>query len=249
MRLIQFVLSLIFIIQMYVVMLLMAIAYLPYVLMREAGAYAAIMHYCKYVRFSAGILVGLRSEIRGKVPTGDVIVASKHQSFFDIIMIVSVCPKPKFVMKKQLMLAPIVGWFAKRIGCIPVDRGKRGAAVQQMLADAVKGKERGGQLIIYPQGTRTAPSSNLKYKAGTGALYRELEIPCVPAATNVGVFWPRHGIMRKRGLAVVEFLDAVEPGVEQTQFMQTLETAIEAKSDALMLEAGFDAAAARKEID
>ena len=148
-------------------------------------------------------------------------------------------------MKKQLVWAPILGWFALRIGCVPVDRGKRGAAIQKMVADVASGRAKGGQLIIYPQGTRVAPDADRPYKVGTGVLYKDLGQTCVPAATNVGVFWPRHGFYRKPGLAVVEFLEPIEPGLSKDDFMVRLTTTVENASDRLMLEAGFDAAAAR----
>ena len=78
-------------------------------------------------------------------------------------------------------------------------------------------------------------------------IYTELGQTCIPAATNVGVFWPRHGILRKPGLAVVEFLEPMDPGMKTQDFMRTLENVVETASDKLMLEAGFDAAKAREE--
>jgi 1-acyl-sn-glycerol-3-phosphate acyltransferase len=74
---------------------------------------------------------------------------------------------------------------------------------------------------------------------GTGLLYQQMDKPCVPAATNVGVFWPRHGIYRKPGLAVVEFLPAIAPGRSVGDFMADIERVIEEASDRLMAEAGF----------
>lgn len=236
---VQWVRSLIFNIQMYLAMLVLAIVLTPMAAVSRDWAFRAVHIYSRYVRWSAAWMVGLKSEVRGEVPTDEVLIASKHQSFFDIILIVSVTPRPKFIMKKQLRWAPIVGWFAMRIGCIPVDRGKRGAAIAQMVADVNAGRSLPGQLIIYPQGTRVAPGAERPYKVGTGVLYAQLGQDCVPAATNVGVFWPRHGVLRKPGLAVVEFLPRIEAGVRQREFLQQLETEIESASDRLMAEAGF----------
>ncbi len=236
---VQWVRSLIFNIQMYLAMLVLAIVLTPMAAVSRDWAFRAVHIYSRYVRWSAAWMVGLKSEVRGEVPTDEVLIASKHQSFFDIILIVSVTPRPKFIMKKQLRWAPIVGWFAMRIGCIPVDRGKRGAAIAQMVADVNAGRSLPGQLIIYPQGTRVAPGAERPYKVGTGVLYAQLGQDCVPAATNVGVFWPRHGVLRKPGLAVVEFLPRIEAGVQQREFLQKLETEIESASDRLMAEAGF----------
>jgi len=129
--------------------------------------------------------------------------------------------------KRILMYAPVIGQFGLRIGCIPVDRGKRGAAITKMLADVKAGVAHPGQLIIYPQGTRVAPGAEKPYKKGTGALYRELGQPCIPVATNIGVFWPKRGVYRKPGTAVVEFLDEIAPGMEPHAFMALIEERIE----------------------
>lgn len=234
----RWVRSLVFIIQMYLMMAVLAVFYTPLALISRDFAYKGVHAYCNWVRFSARVLVGLRSEIRGPIPTDEVIIASKHQSFFDIILICSVVPRPRFIMKHTLKYAPILGWYATRIGCVPVNRGRRGQAIQQMV-DGVQSFPHHAQLIIYPQGTRVAPGVDRPYKIGTGVLYRELKQTCVPAATNVGVFWPRQGIYRKAGLAVVEFLPAIEPGQDVNTFMAELENVVETASDALMAEAGF----------
>lgn len=235
----RWLMSLIFIIQMYLSMVVYALAYAPYAILSRNGAWAGIHAYCNYVRATAHLLVGLRSEIRGQVPEGEVLIASKHQSFFDIILICSVVRRPKFIMKKELKWAPLLGFYAWRIGCIPVDRGKKGRAIAEMKKAVAAGSAVPGQLIIYPQGTRVAPGAALPYKVGTGLLYQQITQPCIPAATNVGVFWPRHGIYRKPGLAVVEFLPAIPPGRSVSDFMAELEQVVETASDALMAEAGF----------
>ncbi len=232
-------LSVLFIVQMYLAMAVLGLLAVPFAIVRREAALGAMQLYCAWVRFSARWMLGLHSQVRGPVPQGAVLVAAKHQSFFDIILIFSALPQPRFIMKKELSRAPILGWYALRIGCVPVDRGRRGHAVRQMLADVAAGAAEPGQLIIYPQGTRVAPGAHLPYKTGTGALYAELAQPCVPVATNVGLFWPRRGILRRPGVAVVEFLPAMVPSLPLPQFMADLETAIETASDALMREGGF----------
>ncbi|MBS0564683.1 MAG: 1-acyl-sn-glycerol-3-phosphate acyltransferase [Proteobacteria bacterium] len=235
----QYILSLVFIGQMYLAMLLLAIWWTPFVLLRRDAAFRAVHAFTRWVRWSAAVLVGLKSEIRGEVPQDEVLIAAKHQSFFDIILIVSVLPRPKFIMKKELLWAPILGWYARKIGCVPVDRGKRSQALHQMVADVKAGVAQPGQLIIYPQGTRVAAGATKPYKVGVGVLYSELGQDCVPAATNVGVFWPRHGLLRKPGLAIVEFLPRMPAGKPVAEFMAEIEPLIEGASDRLMAEAGF----------
>ena len=239
---VQWVLSLLFIGQMYLMMALMALFFTPPAIVSRPWAFHGVRTYCRWVRWTARWMVGLHSEVRGEVPVDEVLIASKHQSFFDIILLVSVLPRPKFIMKTELRWAPILGWYAQRIGCIPVDRGRRGAAIQQMVDGVERSIETPGQLIIYPQGTRVAPGAERAYKVGTGVLYYKLAQDCVPAATNVGVFWPRHGIYRKPGLAVVEFLPRIHAGLGQDAFMAHLEEVVEDASNRLMAEAGFEGA-------
>ncbi|MEL6952950.1 MAG: 1-acyl-sn-glycerol-3-phosphate acyltransferase [Pseudomonadota bacterium] len=238
----QWLRSLIFVVQMYVMMAVLAIYFTPWAIVDRRGAYAGVRTYCRYVRWSARWMVGLSSEFRGEVPEGEVLIASKHQSFFDIIILVSELQRPKFIMKSSLKFAPILGYYAIRMGCVPVDRGKRSEAIRQMKKGVADGSQSPGQLIIYPQGTRVAPGVKTGYKVGTAILYDELGQDCVPAATNVGVFWPRTGILRKPGHAVVEALSRVEPGMPKEAFLEKIEQDIEAASDALLTEAGFRAA-------
>ncbi|WP_373635754.1 lysophospholipid acyltransferase family protein [Yoonia sp. SS1-5] len=236
---IQWVRSLIFNGQMYVAMLVIGVAYLPAAIISRRGAIAGCHQYCRYIRWSAGWIMGLKCEIRGTPPTEEVMVAAKHQSFMDVLMIYGAIPRGKFIMKAILQYAPIIGQFGLRIGCIPVNRGKRGVAIKKMLADVKSGRALPGQLIIYPQGTRIPPGEKRPYKIGTGLLYRELGQPVVPVATNVGVFWPKRGVYRKPGTAVFEFLPPIAPGLEVDAFMAKLETDIETACDRLNAEAGF----------
>lgn len=236
----QYVRSILFIVQMYVLMAVMAVVTFPVALIggRRTAIWVCRTYSC-WIRLSLRLLVGLRTEIRGEVPQGNVIVASKHQSFLDILLIYSALPAGKYIMKRSIMWMPFLGWFAWLIGCIPVNRAKGTAAMKAMLAAAKNPKFAGGQLIIFPQGTRVAPGARAEYKIGAGALYRTLKLPCVPAAANVGLFWPRHGLLRKPGLAVIEFLPAIAPGMDTGAFMKRLEDDIETRSDLLMAEAGF----------
>lgn len=238
---IRWVVSLIYVVQIYLAMLVIGLLFAPYALVSRNGAFAACKTYCRWVFWTARWMVGIRTEVRGVVPTGEVMIAAKHQSFLDIMMIFNAVPRGKFIMKRELLWTPVIGIYAKRLGCVPVNRGKRGAAIAKMVRDVAREFTDPGQLIIYSQGTRVAPGDKVPYKVGTGVLYQELDQTCVPAATNVGLFWPRKGILRNPGLAVVEFLEPVAPGKDRLQFMADLEQAVETRSDALMAEAGFQA--------
>lgn len=232
--------SLIFVVQMFAMMALMGIAFLPWAAVSRRGAYTGAWVFCHWVRWSVRWICGLKSEIRGDVPEGQVLIGSKHQSFFDVILIVSAVREPKFIMKDILRFTPIVGFYALRIGCVPVKRGRRAEAIRDMMASVTSGDAPAGQLIIYPQGTRVAPGQRADYKVGVAAIYEQTHQPCVPAATNVGLFWPRSGLLRKPGLAVLEFLPPIPAGLPRDEFRARLRQEVESASDALMREGGFD---------
>lgn len=236
----QYLRSLAFVIQMYLVMLLMGIVFAPWAIVSPRGAVYACNLYCVWVKWTMRWMVGITYEVRGPVPSGEVLVAAKHQSFLDIMLIFHALPAPKFIMKRELLWAPVIGVYAKRLGCVPVARGKRGAAIDKMVADVEAGRATPGQLVIYPQGTRIAPGAKAPYKVGTAVLYEQLGQPCIPVAGNVGLVWPRKGVLRRPGVAVVEFLPDIAPGQARDAFMAGLEDVIETHSDRLMAEAGFD---------
>ena len=237
---IRWVISLVFVLQNAVMMLVIGVVFFPWALISPKGARAACKAYCVWVLWTARWMIGLKHEVRGTPPKGEMLIAAKHQSFLDIIMIFYASPAAKFIMKREILWMPVIGVYAYRIGCVPVNRGKRGAAIKKMLDDAKQGLTAAGQLVIYSQGTRVKPGEKRPYKIGTYALYEQMGQPCVPVATNAGLFWPKGTILRKPGLAVVEFLEPIAPGAEQRAFMSALEAQVEGRSDALMREAGFD---------
>lgn len=238
---IQWVRSLIFNVIMYVAIFVWGIVWAIPAIISRKYAILCCRSYCWFIRWLASWLIGLKTEVRGTPPQDEVLIAAKHQSFLDVLLVYSDIPAGRFIMKDILKYAPVVGQMGLRVGCIPVKRGKRGAAIKKMLADVSAGRAEPGQLIIYPQGTRIAPGVKAPFKIGTGVLYKELGQDCVPVAANVGVFWPKRGIYRAPGVAVVEFLPRIKAGLDQKDFMAQLETAVETKSNQLMKDAGFTA--------
>ncbi|SFE31556.1 lysophospholipid acyltransferase family protein [Roseivivax sediminis] len=233
----QWIRSLVYTVQVYIAMVVWGLLCLPFALASRRAARFACRSYARYAMWSARWMIGLRTEVRGEVPTDEVMVAAKHQSFLDILMIFAVLPEAKFIMKRELLWTPAIGQYAWRIGCVPVDRGKRGQAIGKMLSDVAKGRAYPGQLVIYPQGTRVAPEASLPYKQGTAVLFRELGQDCVPVATNVGLFWPRSGIMKRPGLGVVEFLPRIPADADRATMLARLATEIEDASNRLLKEA------------
>ncbi len=240
--------SLVFDALLYLLMAVMGILFLPAALWSRGGAYWACKVYCRTIFRLLDAICGLKVEVRGRVPEEEVIVCSKHQSFLDILIHVHALPRAKFVMKRELRWAPILGIYAMRIGSTPVARGQKSRAMKDMVAHAARGEGAEGQLVIYPQGTRVQPGAVMPYKIGAGVLYERLGLPCVPAATNAGVFWSRRSWYRRPGTAVIEYLEPIPPGVPLKAFMAQIETVIENRSNALMREAGFAPVAAEAAV-
>jgi 1-acyl-sn-glycerol-3-phosphate acyltransferase len=190
---------------------------------------------------SLGLLawtVGLRHEIRGveNMPPGAAIIAMKHQSSWDTIILPVLFEHPAIVIKHELAWLPIYGWYAVRAGGIPVDRGAGASALKHMLARARKAVASGRPIAIFPEGTRTAVGVRRPYHPGVAALYTQLGIPLVPVAVNSGLFWGRRSFLKRPGRIILEILPAIPAGLPRRQVMAELEARIEAATAALVAE-------------
>lgn len=232
----QFLRSLLFIVLMYVWMLILGILGVIPAALTKDGASKTIKLYSKNILWLLRVICGVRYEIRGEVPTGDVVIASKHQSFLDVIIHTATVPRVNFIMKQELRWAPILGFYAARIGAAPIKRGDKGKAVKQMIQGASKTAGSPTQLVIYPQGTRVPPGEDRPYKVGAAILCERMGKPCIPAATNAGVYWPKHSLLRKPGLVVVEYLPELAMDKNAQVFIKNLQAVVEAASDSLAAE-------------
>ncbi|MDB4079514.1 1-acyl-sn-glycerol-3-phosphate acyltransferase [Amylibacter sp.] len=208
---------------------------IPALVSRKA-TYWVVRNFAGSVVFLARIICGLKVELRGQIPTGNVVIASKHQSFFDVILHAYYLKNVNFVMKQELTYFPIIGFYGKRLGVAPVQRGGKGKAVSQMLS-GLERNDGDTQLVIYPQGTRVAPGKVMPYKVGAAVVCQRMNRRCILAATNVGMYWPKHSLLRKRGTVILEYLDEVPSGLKTKSFVRYIEENIENASNALIEEA------------
>lgn len=220
----------------YGLMGLMGIVGLPVILWSRSLCYGWMRLYARSVFRIARAMCGITTEIRGAVPTGAVIVAAKHQSMLDVLLIFACLPRAKFVMKRELLWVPVFGLYTWRIGTVAIDREARGQGAKVLREVSAQNHE-AGQVVIYPQGTRVPPGVAAPYRRGAAMLYRQLDLPMVLAATNAGAFWPKHGAIRGPGNLVVEFLETVPPGLPGAEVMARMEAVIEPASDRLAAEA------------
>jgi 1-acyl-sn-glycerol-3-phosphate acyltransferase len=184
------------------------------------------------------LICGVRVEFRGTqhLPTGRALVAAKHQCMFDTMAPLTVFPDAAYVMKRELLAIPFYGWFCVKAGMIALDRGGGAGALRKLLADSRERLAQARQLVIFPEGTRKAPGSPADYQPGVAGLYRDLGLPCTPMATNSGVHWPAHGVLRRPGVIVYEFLPPIPPGLSRAAFMRELQTRLETATSRLLTE-------------
>ena len=187
-------------------------------------------------------VVGIKSDVEGteNIPPGGCIIASKHQSDWDIVAILPHAPLPAFIAKRQLMDIPFFGWAARLFNTISVDRKRGGEAIPLMLADAKARVANGSQIIIFPEGTRRAPLAEPAYRFGVSRMYAALNVPVVPVAVNSGFFWGRNSLVLWPGTARARFLPPIPPGLPTDQFYARLIETIEAGTNALALRAFHD---------
>ncbi len=171
-----------------------------------------------------------------KLPEGPFILASKHQSTWDSLVLPRLAPNSAYVLKRELTEIPLFGAYVKRSGMIPVDREAGAPAIRSMLQQAKAAVAQGKIIGIYPQGTRTAPGTKLPYHPGVAALYTHLKLPVVPVALNSGLFWARRAWFLRPGTITLEVLDVIEPGLDRKTFLLELERRIEEASDRLARE-------------
>jgi len=205
-----------------------------------------------YARTSLWLLrtvCGTRVEWRGaeKIPRGALIVACKHQSAWETFALYAVLDDPLYVLKRQLMWIPLFGWYMRKAGLIPIDRGAGMAALARMTARVKKALSGGTprQIVIFPEGTRRPPGAAPDYKPGIAYLYDKAGVACVPMALNSGLYWPRRSLRRLPGTIIVEVLDPIPPGLDRNAFFTRLQNTIEEASARLLKEAATDKSRSR----
>lgn len=226
-------------------LILMGIVCLPALLAARPAVLGVLRAWCRAQLWGLRWIVGLRVEFRGLEhrPTGPALIAAKHQAELDAIAPFAVLPDPCFVLKRELMRLPILGWYTRAAQMIPIDRGGGSNTVKALSQAAAERLREPRQLVIFPEGTRKLPGAPPAYKGGVAALYRDLELPCTPVATNSGLFWPAKGMLFRPGLAVFQFLEPIPPGLHRAEFMRQIEGRIEAATAALLAPAAITSGA------
>ena len=188
-------------------------------------------------------IVGIGTSVTGgeNIPAGACIIASKHQSDWDIFAILPFTDdKPAFIAKRELIDIPFFGWAAQSIHTISIDRKLGAQAIPRMMEDARAALRLGCRIIIFPEGTRKAPLADPDYRQGIARMYEALDVPVVPVALNSGLYWGRNSLVMWPGIARAKFLPPILPGLSARDFAARLKDVIETESTRLIAEAVQD---------
>lgn len=231
--------SLIFNIAFYLNLILFLVVGSPLLLGPRRWAMVALQLWATTSVWLLKVICGTGMEVRGMqhIPKGPLLVAGKHQSFWETFAILPLLDDPCMVLKRELTFIPLFGWFGLKFRMIAVERDAGPQALRKMMKRAKEEIAAGRQIVIMPEGTRRAPGDPPDYKPGAAALYGAIDVPCVPFGLNAGLYWPRRKFLRKPGTIILEFCPAIPPGLPRPEFQKRLEAAIESSSNRLLGEA------------
>ncbi len=174
-------------------------------------------------------------EIRGKeniIKNSKFFIASSHQSMFETFFLQTIFNSPIFILKKELVLIPIFGWYLKKIGSITIKRDKitkDNLGFFDEISKTINISDR--PLIIFPQATRVLPTERPPFKKGVARIYDQLKIYCQPIAINSGLVWPKKGRKNSNKQIIISILKPINPGLKKEEFLNTIEREIYSELD------------------
>ena len=184
---------------------------------------------CLKVFLSTKIIIKGKENI---IKDSKFFIASSHQSMFETFFLQTIFNSPVFILKKELLLIPIFGWYLRKIGSISINRNKVSKENLGFFGEISKIiKTTNRPLIIFPQATRVLPLERPPFKKGVGRIYEELNILCQPIAINSGYVWPKKGNKIPNKVIVVSIIEPINPGLNKDDFIQLVEKKIYSELD------------------
>ena len=190
-----------------------------------------------WTSFCLQIFLSTKIIIKGKeniIKNQKFFIAASHQSMFETFFLQTIFDSPVFILKKELLMIPIFGWYLKKIGSISIKRNKISKENLSFFDDILKQINSSDRpLIIFPQGTRLLPKDRAPFKKGSSRIYEKLKISCQPIAINSGNTWPKKGLKKINTILTISILKPIEPGLEKEIFLKELENIIYSELEVL----------------
>lgn len=196
----------------------------------ETALRTVVRGWSRYHRFCARYILGIRLVIEGDVPKGGVLVAGKHESFFEAIDIPSQMDWPVPFPKAELVEIPGWGWAARRYGAVVVEREQGARALRKMVTSAREFAAQGRPLVIFPEGTRVPTGERPPLQSGFAGVYKMLNLPVVPFAIDSGRLYHRR--WKKPGTITMRIGPRIEPGLPREEVEALVHARINALNDA-----------------
>lgn len=156
-------------------------------------------------------ILGIEVVLDGELPQGPVLIAVKHEAFFEAIDTPRLFTHPAVFAKQELFRIPGWGFSALTYGLIPVARDKGARTLREMLALARKRLDEGRPLVIFPEGTRVAHGTQPPLQAGFAGLYKLLNLPVVPIAVDSGRLY--HHVLKRPGQITYKVGETIPAGL------------------------------------
>ncbi|HEY2630420.1 MAG TPA: lysophospholipid acyltransferase family protein [Usitatibacter sp.] len=149
--------------------------------------------------------LAIHCEVSGweNVPSAPAVIMSKHQSAWETLFLESRFPDQCWIVKKELLWLPFVGWGLMAIRCIAINRSSGHAARDQILEQGRERIKEGLWVTIFPEGTRIAPGKRGRYGIGGAMLATRTGTQILPIAHNAGEYWGRYSFTKKPGVVKV----------------------------------------------
>jgi len=183
-----------------------------------------------WTSFCLKFFLSTKIVIKGKeniIKNEKFFIAASHQSMFETFFLQTIFNSPVFILKKELLMIPIFGWYLKKIGSISIKRNKVTKDNLSFFDDISKIINNSNQpLIIFPQGTRVLPDERPPFKKGASRIYEELKINCQPVAINSGYVWPKKGLKQSHKTITISILKPILSGHSKEEFIKLLENNI-----------------------
>jgi len=190
-----------------------------------------------WTSFCLQFFLSTKIVVKGKeniIQNKKFFIAASHQSMFETFFLQTIFNSPVFILKKELLMIPIFGWYLRKIDSISIKRNKVSKENLGFFDDISKQINSSDRpIIIFPQGTRLPPKDRSPFKKGSSRIYEELKVSCQPIAINSGNTWPKRGPKKIHTILTISILKPIEPGLKKEVFLKELQNSIYSELDIL----------------